>query len=256
MIPTMGWFTRIDTDLLEWQVCHWKWLIESLQPYHDLDRIRLIQPTPLDFPVAAKTAEERAAQTFKCIQKHFALDAWPCTLMPFEEADDVMKNILPVLARPEQSNGAAGLFEVTKQSEVIIRYKPDQTGDPMAMIATMAHELCHYVLATIPHEPPGGWDDHEPVTDLTAVFFGFGIFLANSSFRFSQWQDSHYQGWSASRQGYLSEDALSLALALFCVYRDIDPDLASRHLSTNPRSYFRSYHQALVKRQKKAGRLL
>jgi len=247
----MGWFTRIDEDVLEWQVAHWKWLIQSLRQAHDIDRIRLVQPTPVDFPVTGTTIEERATQTFRCVQKHFGLESWPCTLAPFEETADVVKDIFPVLAQPQTSKGAAGLFEVTKEKEVIIRYKPDQVGEPMAMIATMAHELCHYVLTAIPreNEPPGGWNEHEPITDLTAVFFGFGIFLANSSFRFVQWQDSQYQGWSAGRQGYLSQDALSLSLALFCACKDTDPNLASRHLSTNPRHYFWSYHKELVRRR-------
>ena len=246
----MGWFTtNIDKELLDWELNHWKWLAASLQGNnHDLSRIHLVQPTPQDFPVVAKSPEERANKVFGCVKGHFGLEAWPCTLVPFEEAHDVMRDILPVLLRPETSDGAVGLFEVSKEREVIIRYKPDQAKDPMSMIATMAHEMCHYVLATIREEPPCGWSQREPLTDLAAVFFGFGIFQANSSFCFSQWADNQYQGWSAKRQGYLSENALSLALALFCTSRDIAPDIAMRHLTTNPRHSFRCYHKELLKR--------
>jgi len=245
----MGWFTpSIDEELLDWELSHWKWLAESLRRGHDLSRIHLVQPTPEGFPVVAKSSEERASKVFECVKEHFGLKAWPCKLVPFEEAHDVMRDVLPVLLRPETSDGAAGLFEVSKEREVIIRYKPDQTSDPMSMIGTMAHEMSHYVLATIRQEPPGGWTQHEPITDLASVFFGFGIFLANSSFRFFQWADYQYQGWSAKRQGYLSENALSLALALFCACRDIAPDIVARHLTTNPRHYFRNYHKELLKR--------
>lgn len=244
----MGWFTHIDNDLLEWQLQHWRWLIESLRNTHDLKRIRLIQPTSADFPVTASSSEERAVRTFQCVQKHFGLETWPCVLVPFEEADDVMKQILPATIRPERTQGAAGLFEITEERKVIIRYKPDHVGDPMALVATMAHEFCHYIIATLEKEPPGGWDEHEPITDLAAVFFGFGIFLANVSFRFTQWQDHRYHGWSASRQGYLSENALSLALALFCACKEVEPNLASQHLATNPRYFFRGYHKELLKK--------
>lgn len=245
----MGWFSpSIDTELLDWEVSHWKWLSRSLQGSHDLSQIHLVQPTPEDFPVIAKSPEERANRVFECVKRHFGLAAWPCTLVPFEEAHDVMRNTLPVLLRPETSRGAAGLFEISKEEGVVIRYKPDQVGDPMSMIATMAHEMCHYVLATIREEPPGGWDQHEPITDLAAVFFGFGIFQANACFRFSQWADHQYQGWSARRQGYLSEDALSLALALFCASKSVEPNRAVQHLTTNPRHSFRCYYKELVKR--------
>jgi hypothetical protein len=244
----MGWFTRIDSELLDWEITHLKWLMKQLQPEHDIVRIRLVHPTPADFPVVAATADDRAAMTFRCVQQHFDLEHWPCKLQPFEELHDTLTDSLPVLARPESWNGAAGLFQVTQEKDVIIHYKRNQLGDPVALIATMAHELCHYVLATIPEEPPCGRDDHEPLTDLTAVFFGFGIFLANSSFRFSQWQTTGYQGWNSERQGYLSEEALALALALFCAYTDTEPTTASQHLSTNPRHYFQCYYKELLKK--------
>ncbi|MEI7948448.1 MAG: hypothetical protein WCJ02_17235 [bacterium] len=248
----MGWFTRIDNDLLDWEITHWKWLMKALQPEHDIGRIRLVQPTPADFPVVAATADDRADKTFRCVQQHFGLAHWPCKLQPFEELHDILRETLPVLAQPEHSNGAAGLFEVTQERDVIIHYKREQLGDPVALIATMAHELCHYVLATIPDEPPCGWDDDEPLTDLAAVFFGFGIFQANSSFRFSQWRNHEVQGWKTERQGYLSEQALSLALALFCADTDTDPAAASQHLSTNPRHYFQSYYKELLKKHSDA----
>lgn len=244
----MGWFTRIDNDLLEWEIKHWKWLMSSLHGEHDIGRIRLVHPTPEDFPVVAASGDDRAAKTFHCVQQHFDLAHWPCRLQPFEELHDILKESLPVLAQPERTKGAAGLFEVTNEHEVIIHYKREQLRDPVALIATMAHELCHYVLATLSEEPPCGWDDHEPLTDLTAVFFGFGIFLANSSFRFSQYQDIQHQGWSARCQGYLSEQALALALGLFCACTDTDPSAASRHLATNPRHYFQSYYKELIKK--------
>lgn len=248
-VKAEGWSTKIDEDLLDWEMRHWKWLDENLSPHHDLGRIHLVLPTSEDFPVVAGTDEERANKTFQCVKKHFGLEAWPCILVPFKEVHDEMRDLLPVLARPEEAKGAAGMFQVTKDREATILYKPDQAKDPTSMVATMAHETCHYVLATIRAEPPCGQKQHEPLTDLTAVFFGFGIFLANSSFRFSQWQDQHHQGWSAKRQGYLSEKALSLALALFCVYRNIDPDVAKRYLATNPRYYFRKYYKELCKRR-------
>jgi hypothetical protein len=54
----------------------------------------------------------------------------------------------------------------------------------------------------IPREAP----DSEPLTDLLTVFFGAGIFTANSAFQFGQWQTHSHQGWQATRLGYLSEE--------------------------------------------------
>lgn len=242
----MGWFTKIDAADLDWQVQHWAWLIGVLKNRFDLTNLRLITPTESDFPVSGGPVEERALAIFQCVQKHFGMEKWPCRLEPFEEATDIVRGVVPVLARPDSSNGAAGLFQVTESREVIIRYKANQLDDPTVFIATLAHELSHYVLATVKEAPPSGWASHEPITDLTAVFFGFGIFLANSSFRFKQWQDGQYQGWSANRQGYLSETALSLALSLFCTSKNISSQTVAGFLTTNPRHYFKVYCKDLV----------
>ncbi len=243
----MGWFTKIDVDRLDWEIAHWEWLRRNLRPRFDLDRARLIMPTPEDFPVVPGTAEEKAHGIFRCVQKYFGIEDWPCRLEPFEEAGDILRETVPPLARPESTAGAAGTFEVTESREVVIRYKVSQVKDPMALVATMAHELCHYILSTIKNPPPDGWGQHEPITDLAAVAFGFGIFLANSSFRFSQWQGSSHQGWSAQSQGYLSQSDLALALALFCVSKNLPPEPVRKFLTTGPRHYFKVYSKDLLK---------
>ena len=33
----MGWFTRIDDELLEWELDRWAWLTEALSPAHDIN---------------------------------------------------------------------------------------------------------------------------------------------------------------------------------------------------------------------------
>lgn len=243
----MGWFNRIDVATLNWEAEHWKWLLVNLKSRFDLNQVRLITPTPRDFPVSAGPPEETAEAVFRCVQKHFGLEEWPCRLEPFVEGADIARQSAPVLAAPESASGAAGIFQVTESKEVVIHYKVEQASDPMALVGTLAHELSHYVVATIKETPPAGWDDCEPITDLTAVFFGFGIFLANSAFSFKQWQDSQHQGWSARRQGYLSEESLSLALALFCASRGVPAEDVRKYLATNPKSYFKSYYKELLK---------
>ena len=79
----------------------------------------------------------------------------------------------------------------------------------------------------------------EPATDACAVFMGFGIFLANSSFRFGQTSDGKWTSWSTQRLGYLNEQTLAYGLALFLRLRGLEPKLALRHLTTNPRAYLK-----------------
>ena len=52
----------------------------------------------------------------------------------------------------------------------------------MRLIATMSHELAHeYLIGQ--GRISGEEEDHEQLTDLLAVFLGFGVMLANSSLR-------------------------------------------------------------------------
>lgn len=97
---------------------------------------------------------------------------------------------------------------------VVITYNPGLADDPTAMIATLAHELGHYLISTAETDSPGGWALHELHTDLTAVWLGFGLFLANSARSFSQFQSAGEAGWSHRTQGYLSEGALVIALVV------------------------------------------
>ena len=56
--------------------------------------------------------------------------------------------------------------------------------DPVALVATLAHELGHVILlrpGLVDRDDP----DMEQLNDLLMVFLGFGIFTANSAFRFS-----------------------------------------------------------------------
>ena len=80
------------------------------------------------------------------------------------------------------------------------------------MVATFAHELSHYLTATAPEPPPGGWDNWEFATDICASFLGFGIFVANSAFSFNQYTEVDSQGWQSSRGGYLTADGPKCSL--------------------------------------------
>ena len=80
---------------------------------------------------------------------------------------------------------------MTPDREVEITYSPAALRDPSGFIATMAHELSHYLMATIPLEPPGGPEAKEPATDICSIFLGFGVFAANSAFSFRQFDDGN-----------------------------------------------------------------
>jgi hypothetical protein len=110
---------------------------------------------------------------------------------------------------------------------------------PVNLVATVAHELAHAKLIGGEENFEYAEEDEELLTDLATIFFGFGIFTANSLFNFEQWTNSSFQGWQMSREGYISEEEAGYSLALYAYLKnDLDPAWA-KFLEVNTRTYFK-----------------
>lgn len=83
------------------------------------------------------------------------------------------------------------------------------------MIATIAHELSHFILLGENRIE----ENDEYLTDLTAIAYGFGIFLGNSRFQHSKFQNISHSGWQMSSQGYLPEQVIAYAMVWLSNYR-------------------------------------
>ena len=211
----------IDRDELEFQLATFKWLGLEFGPLTDRP---LVLPTPEFFP-APDEGVTRIQALFDHVRQGAGMADWPCELRAGRE-DRPSKVGLALLLRHEGAPAPCGTFQVAGPDgaqRVVITYNPSLAADTDAMIATVAHELGHYLMSTARTDPPGGWDLHELHTDLTAVWLGFGIFVANAAKNFSQFQDAGEMGWSSRSQGYLSEGALVTALAIFQRLRGEDP---------------------------------
>ena len=143
---------------------------------------------------------------------------WPCELVAQAPRPELGQSIV---FGSQKSGGACGTFQM-RGNLARITYDPKMLDDPIGLIATFAHELCHYVLAGVT-DPPGGIETIEPLTDLATVHLGFGLFGANTAFNFQQSTSYDRQGWSYSRAGYLSEAEWSFANAVFFEMRGAAP---------------------------------
>lgn len=116
----------------------------------------------------------------------------------------------------------------------IIALAQRQTQDPVGTVATLAHEVGHVRLLGEGRITTDR-KDHEQLTDLTTVFFGFGVFSANAAYEFSQTN----RGWRSSALGYLGERLFGYALAYYAHLRDEDDPYWAHDLDTNPRVYMK-----------------
>jgi hypothetical protein len=118
-----------------------------------------------------------------------------------------------------------------------IRIERGSLDRPSDLVGTMAHELAHQRLLGEGRARASAFDN-ELLTDLTAVFYGFGIFLANNP-RKSTGKLSYWPGTTLRRPEYLSEPMLGYALAHVAWFRDETWPAWATHLRWTPRSVFK-----------------
>src|SRR6185437_13345601 len=110
----------------------------------------------------------------------------------------------------------------------------DRPGD---LVGTMAHELAHQRLLGERRADPDAYDN-ELLTDLTAVYFGFGVFLANNP-RKSTGELSRWPGTRLYMPEYISEPMLGYALAHIALFRDVERPAWAKQLRWAPHAVFK-----------------
>lgn len=100
-----------------------------------------------------------------------------------------------------------GLDPIPGHCAVLLR--SDVLADPLKLLAAVSHELSHELLSR-PAPPWATGPLEEPLTDLCALFHGFGIVLVNAAVDETTLDDE----W-VHTSGYLGEHAVAEALASY-----------------------------------------
>ena len=243
--------TFLGAEDEKWVFDTWAWLLRNLGGLARLRAAPLVDASRDYFPPTSADGHERVEHIFAWVKKWAGMSDWPTRLVP--QAARVNTRVGEfAIVKIESGDLPVGTFSVS-DGEAIITYDPATLGEPAKLVATLAHELAHYLLHTVREELPGGEEMHEFATDLATVFLGFGLFTANQSFNFRQHGDTFSQGWQTSGLGYLRERDWALALAIFSELRDepvallkskLKPHLysdvasASRYLRKHPATLF------------------
>lgn len=195
----------------------------------------VVLPTDEFFPGTYRGSEQEVRGVLDRLCRHMDIDPGRVRLeYGHGAANPELAAHVPVQT---QSTGAAGLHEAHRGSPVVTVSR-DVLDHPMALVATLAHELGHVLLlgeGRIPADRP----DHEPLTDLLTVFFGLGIFGANAAFDYSRDMHGRYSYTRSSRLGYLTEPMYGYALAWYAWRRGETSPSWARYLETNPRTVLR-----------------
>lgn len=194
-----------------------------------------VVPTAEFFPRSWQATQDELDDLLERLCRLMLLDPRRITVDVYSDDEDPIPSLAPVGERG--ARGPAGLyFNQEVEDGFLIAVAISQLDDPPSLVATLAHELGHVHL--LGHKRLSADDAmHEEMTDLLTIFFGLGVFTANTAFQFSQWQQGGWQGWSARRLGYLDEPSLGYSLACYARLRSETKPTWAKHLTPGIKAY-------------------
>lgn len=197
----------ITIDDKNWIESRLNWIDENIISLNDQSTVL---PTKDFFDVDFKGEEKDAIFIMKQLGEHYRINIEKIKLEFYSEESAKLDD--HTFTEKEPGNGTAGYY-VQNHNEYKILIEVQQLKRPQSLIATLAHELSHFVLLGIKNIEFEG-EENEWVTDLLTIAYGYGIFLGNTKFEFEQYQTGDgWGGWHARTQGYLPQQIIAYSLA-------------------------------------------
>jgi len=130
-----------------------------------------------------------------------------------------------IIAFAKQKQNVGGHIDLrTDGAEVFIEIDPDAVAFPDSVGATLCHEICHKWLQVMGISSPIEMDN-EILTDITAVFLGFGKIMLNGCNVKTVRKERVAEGTRTTTEtrtsGYLKRDQLAFAYRLVCGMRNV-----------------------------------
>ncbi|HKI36366.1 MAG TPA: hypothetical protein VKA46_31200 [Gemmataceae bacterium] len=229
-----GWFRPTcpcDPAAKPWVEDRLRWLTGQFGLHVLLER-PVILPTEEYFPDPWDGSPKAAQAMFRRVCEYMGVEPDALELQFFDAKPTSLHALDPSLGI------AAGTWSGAEQpwERGVIRIEKGGLDRPADLVGVMAHELAHQRLLGERRADADAFDN-ELLTDLTAVFHGFGVFLANNP-RKSTGQLSHWPGSKLYRPEYLSEPMLGYALAHVAWHRDEASPAWAKALRWAPRAVF------------------
>ena len=210
------WFKAscpVDPAAKAWIEDRLQWLNEQFENSAFTDK-PVVLPTPEFFPDPYDTSKNSVRRLLDRVCEYMGVAPSLISIKKFTCPQNTW--LVNESGQPMWS-AAGGTYEEGRR-KFIISINSAELQEPMGLVGTLAHELSHFRLlgeGRITHDI----FDNELLTDLTAVFHGFGIFLANSP---RHW-DSDYSQWPGTaikKPEYMTPPMFGYALAHLAWHRN------------------------------------
>ncbi len=226
----------LDAVTRQWVEHRWRWLIDEFGGDLLLDSPNVL-PTPEFFPERYDRDDDSVIVLGRRVCQYMCVSEDMVDFEFYSEADRPML----VNERGQMIGGVAGTF--AEGSRFTIRIERRQFDSPMELVGTLAHELSHARLLGDNRIDPEVFD-HELVTDLSVVFHGMGVFLANIP---RHW-DSDTRRWPGTGQAaptYMTAAMFGYALATRSCQRMEPLPSWRKHLKPGVRAEFKQAYRFL-----------
>lgn len=226
----------IDETTALWQFDTFDWALQEFDASLFYEHTELVLPDNSHFPGRVDSPEGMAQLIFDHVKRYAGVSHWPTQL--------IEEHACPALAAPKIEIAGAlrrtdviEIDDVPDEHRLPILYNEGMLSSPETIIASFAHTLAHYLGSMASTEPPGGLENWPHVTELLAVFMGFGVIFANDAYHVQAGCGS-CSAPAVKRENYLSQHDITYALAIFSVLKQIPEKQVKRHLKKSLRGYF------------------
>jgi hypothetical protein len=225
----------VQEETRQWLERCFAWMIHSFGRENIKNR-KVLTPSFKDFPVKYDGQYQSAIETLKIVATQMEINVDEIHLDIYKEGiteidtGGVFGNRI-FMKNDEQEKYSGGLYwGKHEDNKYHIGLEEKKLKEPPAIVATLSHELAHIKLLGENRIEK----NNEPLTDLTTIIFGLGIFNANAAFQ----TKSSYDSWGWSKSGYLSQMEWGYALALFAYIREEENPDWINFLTTNVKADF------------------
>ena len=227
----------LDEEVIEWLFHAYAWTFRNIGSGDSFGKTQLIEPSNRFFPGRETSEQGMAGLIFDQVKAYAGVSDWPCQLINRHAYDEEQ---WPAVSIHDALAGGRPL---------LILYEPLQARTPEVMIANYAYILAYHLVDLAQEPLPCEQEQWTCLLELIGVYLGFGVMFVNTA--------SPERGggcgrcWSPlmERQGQLSENEVSYALAIFCALKNIPAKQVTPLLKSYQRGFFKRALNDVLARQ-------